>query len=86
MQPSKLYCNLDFTTVGNFAIFVMFILTPLGGCVWAYVKMYYHLKSLGDDRVGDNAATRIEAQIAMKVHATSYPLGSTPYIKIIGPT
>ena len=80
MQPSKLYCNLDFATVGNFTIFIVFIMVPLGWCVWAYVKMYYHLKSLGDDRVGDNAATRIEAQIAMKVRATSYPLGSTLFI------
>ena len=86
VQPSKLYCNFDFTSVGNFSIFIVFITVPLGGCVWAYAKMYYHLKSLGDDRVGDNAATRIEARIAMKVRAASHPLGSTSYIKIIGST
>ena len=67
VQPSGLYCNLDFAVAGNFGVFVVFIAIPLVWCAWAYTMIYFHLKSLGDDRVGDNRTSRRESTIAMKV-------------------
>ena len=67
--PSGLYCNLDFTLPGVFIVVNLFIIAPLVVAAGAYVSIYYHLQSLGRQRVAgaNDAATRIEGALAMKM-------------------
>ena len=70
IQPSGLYCNMDFQEPAIFGICIIFILLPLIGCVWTYVKVYQHIVNLGRTRVAHHEATRAEGAIAMKVMIT----------------
>ena len=55
--------------VGTFILLFSFVMMPLGSSIYAYFKIYLHLKSVGQSRVGDHSAnaTRVEATIAMKM-------------------
>ena len=48
-------------------VFALTVVTPLGASVYAYFKIYRHLKPLGNSRVDGHTATSTEAAIAMKM-------------------
>lgn len=67
LVESGFYCNMDFSLPGCFLVSIVCIVIPLLGCLWAYSKVYSYLWSLGRERIGTNAATFVEGQIAKRM-------------------